>query len=463
MISNLKTILIELQEYIKDEIEELGGIRVLIAFPFFLIALPFFFLFLFIKKAYQFIRMLIDLPRIGPKKAYQKNFYPDEYEEDDEKVEQADKKESLLPDGRHKAFQDWEDWPDAYAVDGIAIYGAEGRTLLYVDENVKEFVVPEGVVNIYHRCFFNCNELERVVLPKTLKRMGKMAFKNCASLEEMIIPDSVNIIGAEMLMNCMALEKLILPSQIREIPPRAFSNCRRIQEVKLPEQMKSIGEEAFQKCSSLKHIALNEQLETVGKRAFEGCCSLQEFIMPESVKGVSEGEFNGCSSLQHIHLSGQTNDFGGSCCQDCWNIKEISMTPFGNKEREYFEKQWKEYADEVDIEQSEKPFPECRFWTMDDTLYFGVPRLSTVCLVFSFTKKEQFTIPSFVTNIKPKAFVSCKNLRTLRVSPNIMTGDDPWASNNVTYDFIYRWWPQVERVILDERLNYTQYAFELIA
>jgi hypothetical protein len=228
MMNYIKTKLTGMKDSVMDTIEEMGGFRVLIALPIFLIALPFFLLFLLMKKGYQFIRMSIDSITIGPKRAYRKNFYPNEYDEEDEKVEQTENKEPLLPDGKHKAFQDLEYWHDAYAVDGKAVYGAEGRTLLYVDENVKDFVVPEGVVNIYHRCFLNCNKLESVMLPKTLKRMGKMAFKNCTSLKEMIIPDSVNSIGDEMLMNCMALEKLILPLQIREIPPRAFSNCKKI-------------------------------------------------------------------------------------------------------------------------------------------------------------------------------------------------------------------------------------------
>ena len=104
-----------------------------------------------------------------------------------------------------------------------------------------------------------------------------------------------------------------------------------------------------------------------------------------------------------------------------------------------------------------------RSWTMEDALFFGIPRLTTVCLMFCFSKDNEYTIPSFVTNIKRDAFTSCKNLRTLRLSPFIKASDDPWEPNNISYDFIYEYWPQIENIVFDETLKNTKYAFGLRA
>ena len=79
-----------------------------------------------------------------------------------------------------------------------------------------------------------------------------------------------------------------------------------------------------------------------------------------------------------------------------------------------------------------------------------------------FTKEKEFVIPSFVTNIKEMAFSSCKELRTLRMSPDIITSADPWGINKVTYGYIYEHWPQVENVVFDDSLKHTKYAFGLI-
>ena len=134
--------------------------------------------------------------------------------------------ELSIPDGRLKQFRDKKYWPDAYVVDGVAVYAAEGRTLVYVDENVEEFDVPEGVVNIYHYCFAFCENLKRIGLPSSLKRIGRRGLFGCVSLKEVIIPESVYIVGEEMLMNCASLEHITLPSLITEIPVRMFCNCR---------------------------------------------------------------------------------------------------------------------------------------------------------------------------------------------------------------------------------------------
>lgn len=465
MISYIRSKWLELKEYFRDEISEMGGIHIfVIATIIFLIALPFLLLYYcLLEPAYKSVRMLIEAKELGLKESYRKQFHADEYErEKRDKKRKAEKAKPLITDGIYKRFQDIKNWPDAYAVDDIAIYGAEGRVLLFVSENAKEFVVPEGVVNVYHRCFANCHSLKAVKLPSSIKRIGKKAFKNCISLEDISIPESVTFIGEELFMNCSSLKRATLPSRITEIPTRMFCNCKSLVEIELPEQTKIIETEAFRRCYALEHISLNEQLEIAKKNAFEDCRSLKEFIMPESVKRVSVGEFNGCNALQHIHFSSQVNDFGGSCCHDCWSIKEITMTPFNEEDLDYFRNKWEEYADEVDISKSENPYPKSRFWTMDDALYFGVPRLTNVCLVFCYTKREEYTIPSFVTNIKREAFSSCRNLRTLRLSPFIKAGDDPWGTSDITYGFIYEYWPQVTDIKFDMTLKNTKYAFGLI-
>lgn len=467
MIGNIKKIVANLNESLRDEIEDIGGIKIFIlALLVTIIFIPFLFVYeLIIKPTYKTIRMMIDAPRLGMKKAYMKYFHSDDYQKEQWEKEREEKEaldSRLLPDSRQKKFKDWEDWPDAYVVDKIAVYGAGGRTLIYVDERVAEFDVPEGVENIYHRCFACCDALKRISLPSTVKRIGKRAFFSCVSLKEINIPQSVSIIDEGIFMNCSSLEQIELPPQISEIPARAFCHCRKLQYIKLPEDLRSIKTEAFRRCYSLERIDANDKLEIIEKKAFEDCRCLKEFIMPNTVRSCSEGMFNGCHSLQHIHFSSLIKDFGGSCCRDCWSINRFSM-PVDEKLITYAKEHWEEYADKIDISSSENPIPETMFWTMGESLYFGIPRLTSVCLMFCFTKDTEYTVPSFVTNVKRDAFTSCKNLRKLWLSPYIMASDDPWEHNIVSYDFIYENWTQIEDIIFDETLKNTKYAFGLIA
>ena len=467
MIGYVKKKWIDLKASIIKEVEDMGGMKIfLIALILTILFIPFLLVNeLIIKPVYRTIRVVIDAPRLGMKKAHMKYFHSDDYQKEQWKKEREEKEaldNQLLPGNRQKKFDDWKNWPDAYVVDKVAVYAAGGRTLIYVDERVEEFDIPEGVENIYHRCFACCDAMKRISLPSTVKRIGKRAFFSCVSLKEINIPQSVSIIDEGVFMNCSSLEHIDLPPQIIEIPAQTFCHCRKLRYIKLPEDLRSIKTEAFRRCYALERIDTNEKLEIIEKKAFEDCRSLKEFIMPNTVRSCSEGMFNGCHSLQHIHFSSQVKDFGGSCCRDCWSINQFSM-PVYEDLISYAKKNWEEYGDKIDISTSENPIPETRFWTMDDSLYFGIPRLTSVCLVFCFTKDTEYSIPSFVTNVKRDAFTSCKNLRTLRLSPYIKASDDPWESKTVSYDFIYENWTQIEDIIFDETLKHSKYAFGLIA
>lgn len=467
MLGKIKKKWIDLKASIIKEVEDMGGMKIfLIALILTILYTPFLLVNeLLIKPVYRTIRMIIDAPRLGMKKAHMKYFHSDDYQKEQWRKERKEKEgldNQLLPGNRQKKFDDWENWPDAYVVDKIAIYAAGGRTLIYVDERVKEFDIPEGVENIYHRCFACCNAMKRISLPSTVKRIGKRAFFSCVSLKEINIPQSVSIIDEGVFMNCSSLEHIDLPPQIIEIPAQTFCHCRKLRYIKLPEDLRSIKTEAFRRCYALERIDSNEKLEIIEKKAFEDCRSLTEFIMPNTVRSCSEGMFNGCHSLQHIHFSSQIKDFGGSCCRDCWSINQFSM-PVYEDMISYAKKNWEKYGNKIDISTSENPIPETRFWTMGDSLYFGIPRLTSVCLVFCFTKDTEYSIPSFVTNVKRDAFTSCKNLRTLRLSPYIKASDDPWESKTISYDFIYENWTQIEDIIFDETLKHSKYAFGLIA
>lgn len=454
--------------YIQDMIDDYGGIK-----GFLFISLlsllfgPLVLLYILVlRPTYRGVCVLMDTRELGWKEAYRKHFYPEEYKDE---AWEKDYKEMermnvpLLPVGKYREFKDKKVWPDAYVVDDVAIYANEGRTLLYVHDRVEEFDVPEGVVNIYHRCFMNCDVMKRVSLPSSLRRIGKKSFYSCVALQELVIPESVAIIDEDMLMNCSSLTKVVMPSHITAIPSRMFSQCRSLRDLELPAHVKSIGKEAFRRCYALERIGLNDELKVIMERAFEDCRALKEFIMPDSVEIFQKGFLNGCHALEHIHLSQKVKDFGGSCCHECWNLNSITMTHMTEDEMNFLKEDWEKYGDEVDITKSENPLPESMFWTMGDTLYFGIPRLTSVCLVFCFTKEAEFTIPSFVTNIKREAFVTCRNLRTLRLGPNIKDGDCACETYKVTHGLVYEYWPQIENVIFDESLKDSGYKIGLMA
>lgn len=79
-----------------------------------------------------------------------------------------------------------------------------GIRIVELLENPQSVTVPSEisglpVVELGDGCFAGTDRLEQIVLPDTLKRIGRMAFSTCRSLRVLTIPDSVEELGAHML------------------------------------------------------------------------------------------------------------------------------------------------------------------------------------------------------------------------------------------------------------------------
>ena len=69
------------------------------------------------------------------------------------------------------------------------------------------FTIPEGVVAIGNRAFFQCQSLKNINFPNSLKTIGKFAFTSCSNLEEITLPNSLESIDESAFSACTALKK----------------------------------------------------------------------------------------------------------------------------------------------------------------------------------------------------------------------------------------------------------------
>lgn len=58
--------------------------------------------------------------------------------------------------------------------------------------------------------------LEKLILPKTLKKIGDYAFFNCRKLEELQVGKETTQIGSDAFMNTISLKKLVIQSSAKE-------------------------------------------------------------------------------------------------------------------------------------------------------------------------------------------------------------------------------------------------------
>lgn len=74
-------------------------------------------------------------------------------------------------------------------------------------------------------CFFYCDNLVSVKLPKELEIINSSAFYNCWNLAAIEFPSSLKTIGSHAFTSCTSLTTLILPISIDTIGYDAFNGC----------------------------------------------------------------------------------------------------------------------------------------------------------------------------------------------------------------------------------------------
>lgn len=156
------------------------------------------------------------------------------------------------------------------AVDGV-LYTKDMTRLLYVPQNLplSTLRVPESVVTIQpNACYFN-NTLKHVILPASLRSIGKEAFYECAALETVEMAGGV-MIGEYAFTNCGNLTRVVLPDTLKKICMGAFAGCYRLTSVELPDGVEYIENAAFGKCR-LMHVVAPKTVRNIGNEAFSGC------------------------------------------------------------------------------------------------------------------------------------------------------------------------------------------------
>lgn len=90
--------------------------------------------------------------------------------------------------------------------------------------NEETFIVPNGVVKLGGSVFYN-GEMREIILPDGLLEIGDRAFSGCRNLQEIVLPDGLLTIGNNAFSLCKKLEKMNIPNSVISIGFKAFNGC----------------------------------------------------------------------------------------------------------------------------------------------------------------------------------------------------------------------------------------------
>ncbi len=154
----------------------------------------------------------------------------------------------------------------------------------YNCNNLQSIVVPNGVISINSGAFFNCSSLTNITLPNSITNIGGVAFKGCKSLQSITIPNGLGVIDNSTFYGCSNLQNVTIPNSVTKVDDYAFANCTNLLTVTLGENVTTIGYRSFENCSSLANIRIAEKLNDIGASAFSGCNTLADVYYAGSVE-----------------------------------------------------------------------------------------------------------------------------------------------------------------------------------
>ena len=162
---------------------------------------------------------------------------------------------------------------------------------------VRKVVLPDSIKIIGKDSFNGFKNLCEINLPYGLLKIESGAFTHTA-LKKVEIPDSVEYLGEKVFSNS-SIEEIRLSEKIHRIQESAFSSTK-LKTIHLSDGCTSIANYAFEN-SSLEKIELPQSLRYIGKEAFMNT-ELSEIRIPPLVKTIEESAFRNCK-LKKVEFS----------------------------------------------------------------------------------------------------------------------------------------------------------------
>ena len=193
------------------------------------------------------------------------------------------------------------------ASDG-SLYSIRNKMLIcYPCSNSNTRVsVLANTLTIGKNAFYDCNKLESLSLPPTVKEIDDGAFMGCSNLISITLPESLLSIGELAFAGCTSLREISLPTQISRVEKSTFFRCESLANVSFPENMTDICETAFFGCKALQEVHVPGNVHSIGAKAFYGCQSLDNAYVPVSVTEIGNNAFDDCSIALRIHTDENT-------------------------------------------------------------------------------------------------------------------------------------------------------------
>ena len=177
---------------------------------------------------------------------------------------------------------------------------ANATGILTIPETINGYTVT----TIGNSAFYDCRNLQAVIIPNSVTTIGGHAFYNCDGLTSITIPGSVTKIGSYAFYCCDNISEIILPNSITAINENTFAMCENLQKITIPNSVTQIDYQAFEYCNKLTSIVIPEGVTSIGSFAFGYCRNLNTVVLPSSILQISSHFFYNCTGITNVIFCG---------------------------------------------------------------------------------------------------------------------------------------------------------------
>ena len=343
-----------------------------------------------------------------------------------------------------------------------AFYGCKKMTTVNIDE---------GIDSISAYAFYMCPLNGNMVLPRSLRFIGKGAFyknqinslviqsdiksdtnfalygafqnsiylrnvtlcEGCTlleldfsssdMLENIILPHSLKRLGlgnyilddiGYLFSHCSSLTKIDIPDSVEYIASGMFSGTS-LERIVLPKNLEYIGSYVFNNCPNLQSVRFQSDLGTIPQGLFCECISLTDFEFPTGVENVDYQSFYNCKKLETVLFPNSLKIIGNSAFKGCSSIDSLFIP---------------NSVDSIEIQ----AFQDCG--NLSSIVFEGELHELPLSCFASCSDLSSIVWPRNLNSIGGFAFSNCGRLIDLDIPDGVMTLGEKAFYNNRSLEVI---------------------------
>jgi hypothetical protein len=247
---------------------------------------------------------------------------------------------------------------------------------------------------------FSRQSFTSVILPDTLKEIGKEAFSYCEKLSSIRLPEGISSIGQFAFSGCKALKKMDLPASLRELGEEAFKDCGSLASVEILGAPQRLPKALFSHCPKLNKVVISAPIQAIGAEAFWGCRKLSSVTLPDTLEEIGSHAFDNCDALTEIALPTSLRRIGSYA----FRSSGLKTFPLNDIHRN----------DTIGI----YAFAQCAFTSL--LLPKSITSLPDGCFAYN-DKLKSVTLPKGLTDIGDNTFHYCEKLVKIDFPQNLQS------------------------------------------